>query len=234
MILTCVIAILAHCHSKASSDLQIKSQDFLTFGIKDKTCRAQGNVSIQNNTTSLHSDSAFIQLQQKDSLHHIQFFHASGHIRISIPEGVVTGKDAFYHADQKKMTIKEAVHFNGLDVKLWSNHLDLFFANTPEEKSNQPWVVQLVSIPHSVYFQSKDIMAKGKKGIYNHPQKKATVIGNINIWNENNYTTANRATIDLKKKYYFVEGNRVQSLISIQDNGDTNRKKNDPCGKKSL
>jgi lipopolysaccharide assembly outer membrane protein LptD (OstA) len=228
-----VFMILSHCSVKASGDLHIKAQDFLTFGIKDKTCHAQGDVCVQHNATSLQSDNAFVQFQQKDAQHRIQFLRANGHIRIGIPEGIVTGHHAFYHADQKKMTIKDTVRFDGLNATLWSDRLNLLFANTPEERPSRPWTLQSISSPHALYFQNNDIAAKGKKGTYNHQQKKAIVNGNVNIWHKKNYIIAEKAIVDLEKKCYFVGGNRVQSLIFIQENDTGNRKKNGPCGKKS-
>jgi lipopolysaccharide export system protein LptA len=230
------IAMTFPCFSEKKSDLHINAKDSVTFNIQSKTCTAKGSVSIQKDTTSLRSDSAFVQFQKKDHRHRISFLHAKGNVHIDIPEGIVTGGKAFYYADQKRISIKDCVRFDGTDTTLWSDCLNVLFFGAPHENPSQPWVLRSISSPKSIYFQNKEVKVKGKSGSYNHLQKKATVKGATHIWHKESYISAEGAIVDLEKKCYFVKGrnHKARSLILIEKNNPENRKKHGSCGKKSL
>ena len=208
------------CAGKGTDDLQIKAQEFLIFHIKEKKCTAKGSVQIEQGTTSFQSDWASVHFKRNKEKLRIQFFNGQGHAHIQIKEGVATGDSALYNADKKTITIKGKARLCTPKETLRSDHLEIRFSQTPQEESSGAWVLDSISSPGPMTVKTKDLFAKGKKGYYDHSQRKAFVQGDAHIWHNKNYVQSDTIIVDLEKQRYTVgsdPGRAVRSLLPLSN-----------------
>ena len=233
--LIAILFLINHsCFSKEKNPLKIHADQSIVFHIKDQTCRAKGNVLIHQDKLSLLSDRVFLRFQEIKKKRSIQFLDATGHVRIHLAHGCITGGRAFYQSHHKQMTIQNKVRFDGLGSIFLANDLDLFFATTPGNDKAESWTLHTVKSPNDFVFQNKEIQAKGDCATYTHHNNTVLAKGNVQIIHQKHYLKADQLIADLQKKCYRVSGTPMRCLIDTQQYTADHQKNHVSCGKKSL